>query len=144
MADNGHARLFAAAGRVRRSTGKLHRLSSITPGELYVLCHILHLQQDHELRASELGTHMRMSRPAVSQVLRSLEKKHLIERVNSAEDRRVVYVHITDDGHQRYRELTAQISEKMDRVLGHIGPEKEEELTQILNELADAMDEELK
>ncbi|ARP50806.1 MULTISPECIES: MarR family winged helix-turn-helix transcriptional regulator [Caproicibacterium] len=138
-----HSRLFAAASRVRKTSGRMHRLSGITPGEWFVLCHLLHLQQEHDVRASDLGRQIHMSRSAISQMLRSLEQKGLIERTNSERDRRVVYVRMTDSGRDRYQELTAVMAEKMDRVLGSLGEEKEEQLTSLLNELADAMQDEL-
>ncbi len=55
------------------------------------------------------------------------------------EDRRAVYVHITDNGREFYRSMISSISKYMDHVVEKMGHQKIEHLTVLLNELADAV-----
>ena len=55
------------------------------------------------------------------------------------EDRRAVYVHITDNGREFYRSMISSISKYMDHVVEKMGHQKIEQLTVLLNELADAV-----
>lgn len=52
------------------------------------------------IKTSLLSIRSQVSKPAVSQMLKSLEKKQLIERITGDHDRRVVYVRLTDRGHR--------------------------------------------
>ncbi len=51
-----------------------------------------------KLKVSELGMEMGLTNATVSSLLDRLEKQNLIRRERSANDRRVVYVQLTEDG----------------------------------------------
>ncbi len=56
----------------------------------------------HRLSVGELSTHLLMSGPAASQAVSRLEEKGLVERQNSRDDRRCVYIALTEKGRQYY------------------------------------------
>ncbi|MBC8923503.1 MarR family transcriptional regulator, partial [Escherichia coli] len=58
-----------------------------------------------KIRVSDLGHMLRISKPSVTQMIQSLEGKGLIKRVQNPEDKRSMYVELTEVG--------AGVSEKM-------------------------------
>jgi len=62
--------------------------------------------------------------PDVTRLLDRLEKRSLIRRERSTQDRRVVRTFITDEGLRLLAELDEPIHQLHDRQLGHLGPEK--------------------
>lgn len=139
MEKNDRQQLYAAVCRVRKSTNGFRHLIDLTPGEFMVFNHVMCMQSQKGARASELSQHLKISRPGISHLLRNLERKGLIERRTSMEDRRAVYVHITDNGREFYRSMISSISKYMDHVVEKMGHQKIEQLTVLLNELADAV-----
>jgi len=65
----------------------------------------LHQAADQRLTITELGAHLEASLPNVIHLVQALEADGWILRRQSETDRRVVYVALTDDGRQRFREL---------------------------------------
>lgn len=51
-----------------------------------------------KIRVSDLGHMLRISKPSVTQMIQSLEGKGLIKRVQNPEDKRSMYVELTEVG----------------------------------------------
>lgn len=69
-----------------------------------------------EMKVSDLSEILGLSNSTVSGIIDRLEKQGLIERIRSKEDRRVVYVKITDEyrkNSQRHFEESNKIIEEM-------------------------------
>jgi DNA-binding MarR family transcriptional regulator len=58
------------------------------------------------LRMQELGTVVQLSQSALSRVVGRLEADGMVGRAMCADDRRGVFVHLTDAGRARHREAT--------------------------------------
>ncbi|MBT2224485.1 MarR family winged helix-turn-helix transcriptional regulator [Nonomuraea sp. NEAU-A123] len=84
---------------LERELGDKHGLG---PSEFEVLDRIVH--HDRELRIQELCDEVHLSQSALSRVVARLEKSQLVSRGVCAQDRRGVFVCITDAGRQRHRE----------------------------------------
>ncbi|WOC33161.1 MULTISPECIES: MarR family winged helix-turn-helix transcriptional regulator [Caproicibacterium] len=143
MPESDRERLFAAARRVGKISGKLHHQADLTPSEMMVFHHVKHRQNGEGVRASELGQRLGISRSGISHLLTTLEEKGLIERVNSRTDRRAVYVRLSACGLERYQSMNAELTACVDRVMLRMGHEQVLQLTVLLNELADIMQEEI-
>ena len=91
--------------------------------------------KDKLVTITQIIERLQIAKPTASQMLNSLEEKGLIERIRTNEDRRVVYVKLTEKGtetlvktHKRFSELTRAIIKKL-------GKEDTEELIRILEKL---------
>lgn len=87
--------------QMRKAHILFQQMSSIPLGELTMLLAIS--RQSERLgavRVSGLGAAMRLSRPAVSRMLHTLEKKGCIQMKNGEEDQRYVYVSLTEKGRE--------------------------------------------
>lgn len=107
----------------------------IAPGEFFVLGMIERFQDVHMggIKASTIGEVSHMSRPGVSQMLKTLEKKNLIKRVMAEEDRRVVLVCLTDSGKEVLRKSKKSFLAMVDRVYEDFGEEDTKKFIELLN-----------
>ncbi len=119
--DSYLARLEAALTSVRRhlAPGPEER-GSLTPPQFIVLKFLL--SDPSGLPASELATRVGVSGSAMTGMVDRLAKSGLVERRRSDEDRRVVWVKVTDEGRQvvasamarrraRFRQLFSRVDE---------------------------------
>ncbi|SEM06454.1 MarR family winged helix-turn-helix transcriptional regulator [Nonomuraea pusilla] len=91
-----HAKAMCA---LERALGERHGLG---PSEFEVLDRIVH--HDKNLRIQELCEEVHLSQSALSRVVARLEKAALVTRGVCADDRRGVFVCITDEGRARHAE----------------------------------------
>ncbi len=125
----------------------MHRLKKMQPwpmtalsrGEFFMLHKISHLvekeQNNPGAKISKLSKATDMSKPAVSQMLNSLENKGFIERILTKEDRRVVYVNLTEKGTKVLKKAHTEMDNLLRQMLEELGPEDTAELTRIADKL---------
>jgi DNA-binding MarR family transcriptional regulator len=94
--------------------------SGVPFAEIAMLMHIFHLSsKDSEgcgVRVMKIKDQTHISLPAVSQQLRALEQKGLVERNTTANDRRITLVSLTPAG----CEAIKRINEHTDQILGEL------------------------
>jgi DNA-binding MarR family transcriptional regulator len=73
---------------------------------------------DHQYRAQELADAVHLSQSALSRLISRLEKTGLVERCLCGEDRRGIYVTLTEAGRQRHAEAAPTHREVITGVLG--------------------------
>lgn len=76
--------------------------------KMMMLLHFLWHKKHHGtelVSLSAIGEEMRLSPPSVTLMLNPMEKSNYILRIRDLEDRRVVFVQITDKGEKAVREL---------------------------------------
>lgn len=81
---------------VNRQSDELRPLG-LSPSAFNVLM-ALHNNEDRTLEPCQLADRLLISRPSVTGLLDTLQRKGLVERLPHAEDRRRVLVRLTDDG----------------------------------------------
>lgn len=133
------AELADALSHLKRNKKPFPVRFGIAPGEFFVL-DIIERFQDARLegiKASTIGEVSHMSRPGVSQMLKVLEKKNLIERVMTKEDRRVVLVCLTESGKAVLREAKKCFLAMIDRIYEDFGEDDTKKFIQLLNRFQD-------
>ena len=91
----------------------------ITPSQ-YALLHCLYVQDG--LTPSQLAQALRLDTSSITGILGRLEKKGLIDRVYSQEDRRSVSIHLRDEGKALWAQVDRVIEEANDKVLDGLDP----------------------
>lgn len=89
---------------------------------------------------SEIQQTLHVSKPAVSQILNSLEKKGYIVRAIDPADRRKITVTVTASGEAELEDCQKCYSELLDRVLEQLGLENAKILIDQLNRLMDILE----
>lgn len=94
-------------------------------------------RRGRDIYASEIKSHMRVSRPAVSKMLNSLERKGYIERRIDSTDRRKISVALTDLGRRVVSESKRALDEVAGDVISRYGEDEYLQLVERMNRLAD-------
>jgi DNA-binding MarR family transcriptional regulator len=84
------------------------------------------------LACGELANRMITRDPDVTRLLDRLEKRGLISRHRETNDRRMVLTRITNDGLELLERMDSPVREAHVRQLGHLGRERLEKLTELL------------
>lgn len=82
-----------------------------------------------------------MSMSAASKKISILEKKGLLERKNSTEDRRNVYITLTEKGKEICVREKREKREKMVEIIQRMGTEDARQLIELLNRMLDIMED---
>ncbi|ABV32883.1 MULTISPECIES: MarR family winged helix-turn-helix transcriptional regulator [Pseudothermotoga] len=89
--------------------------------ELYVL---LYVAQKGPQKMSELAEVFSMTKSNITFLVDNLEKNGFVERERSNEDRRVIYIRLTDRGRDIYRQILDDFAKLIDKVASQI-PEQD-------------------
>jgi len=127
----------------------LHHPGGFMPGmhnaEFFMLHSVDQASQDSAcgdgIKISELSKLNRISMPAISQAINSLESKGLVERRPGKDDRRVVCVHITEAGKQFLRDRYTCFMKYVSKVVKRMGEEDARDLARLFNKLLDVITE---
>lgn len=77
-----------------------------------------------EMKVSDLSEKLGLSNSTVSGILDRLEKQGQVERMRSKEDRRVVYVNITEDFKEQSKKQFAEINKMIEQMINKATPEE--------------------
>lgn len=77
-----------------------------------------------EMKVSDLSEKLGLSNSTVSGILDRLEKQGLVERMRSKEDRRVVYVNITEDFKEQSKKQFVEINKMIEQMINRATPEE--------------------
>ncbi len=87
-----------------------------------------------ELTCGEIGNRMITRDPDITRLLDRLEKRGVIARCREEKDRRMVLTRITPEGLKLLARLDEPVQEMHRRQLGHLGRERMQQLTELLQE----------
>jgi MarR family 2-MHQ and catechol resistance regulon transcriptional repressor len=104
----------------------------LTPTQFGVMEALYHLGP---LRPKTLAEKLLKSGANITTVLDNLVKKGLLRREASAEDRRSLMVHLTAKGRRRIAELFPRHAATISRLLSHLSPAEQAELSKLTKKL---------
>mgnify|MGYP002621538602 FL=1 len=84
------------------------------------------------IKATQISNYLGIPRPAVSKMLNGLEAKGMIERLHSLEDRRVVYIRISEKGRLFLEQAENYFKNVSSLIASELGNEKTEEFIKLL------------
>ncbi len=92
------------------------------------------------LSPTQLAEIAHVSNARMANILRALEKKNLIERIPSSDDRRRVSVRLTDEGLSEHKLRMERLHEYESLFVRGMGEDDVQELTRLLNKAADVIE----
>ena len=121
-------------------------LAALLQGEARVLQYLA-LRRGEDVYPSELAQgqvlqHPGLPRPRITAALSSLRRKGFLTLTPSQEDRRKVFVRVTEDGMAQIGGQYATVRGYFDRLLAGLGPEDSRELSRLVGRCAQVMKEE--
>lgn len=90
-----------------------------------------------KIRVSDLGHMLRISKPSVTQMMQSLEGKGLIKRVQNPEDKRSMYVELTDVGAAVSEKMLDEFQASFEDMQEFLGEDDMKKLITLLEKLTD-------
>ena len=113
-----------------------------------LICNILYRNAaenpEQKLTATNLCYESKILKSQMNRILTQLEKKNLITRERSAEDKRKIYVSLTSEQSNAYLKQHAQILDLLDAIITKLGEEQTKEVIRALNGISDVADEVIK
>lgn len=100
-----------------------------------IVCHILlyYQQRNKLITATDLCEQMHLLKSQMNTMITSLENRGYVERLRSKNDRRKVYVKMTETGAAEYTREHEKIIEIMQAILNEIGEENADFLAKMLD-----------
>ena len=92
-----------------------------------------------KITISELSGHLEVSKPAVSQMINTLEEKGFVERHTTKNDRRNVYVRLTAAGEESLDKALKEYLKSLHQAFEKMGKEDTETLLHLMEKLYNIM-----
>ncbi len=114
-------------------------------GEYFMLVSIHDVQHHGEgISVSALSRKNQITKPAITQMVNTLEAKGLVVRSPDAKDRRIVRVSVTESGRELLRRAHCAFHEIMVKIIGELGEEDTKQLIRIFTKMNDLMEDYIK
>lgn len=98
---------------------------------------IMEQEKGKEIISSELARRLGITRSAVSQIVTKMEKHGIVKRVDSPVDKKIAYVHLSDDTRAVFEAQCAQANAMMEKVTAAYGEEKLRKLIKQFEDFAE-------
>lgn len=109
-----------------------------------VICSLLYRQQQENgecLTATDICERTKLLKSQVNRILNEMERQGMIERIRSEADKRKVYISLKKEYVETYLEEHAKVMQIMDIFSEKMGKEKMQNLTALMCEAVDVVDE---
>jgi len=117
---------------------RMHWNKSPIPGLTHSELVVLHLIEGHEnqnksgIKVSELSELLKVTSPTVTQLIKSLKKKGLVERNIDKSDRRVVLITLTKEGEKIDQTARESFTDFFNDLVDYLGVEESNKLNELL------------
>lgn len=118
--------------------GRLFRQYGLTSSQYNVL-RILR-GEGKPMPCLEIGSRMIQVVPAMTGLIDRLEKLELVRRERCTEDRRVVYIELTDKATKLLTEMDEPVTDLEKRLIGHLTRKELKELSRLLEKARQSLD----
>lgn len=126
-------KLFMIMEDLRISVINKSKGCELSKSEVSVLHHIKQYENDlGYISTSDLSDRLNISKPATSQMLNVLEDKKYIQRIINKNDRRLMYIAITELGNEVLKKELNIFINKISRVLDKMGKQDGEMFVELL------------
>lgn len=99
----------------------------------------MHTTEASGVTISTLSEHLAISKPAVSQMVNVLEDRGYVERITTKNDRRVVYVKLTEAGELSLEKALQAVMKILTEIFGKMGEDDTKTLLELLDKLCSIM-----
>lgn len=121
--------------RVKRSTLAAHELQT---SEYETLHALVGRGEPHEASPTELAAELQLSPAAMTGRIDGLERRGLLHRLPSPDDRRRVVLRLSPAGHQAWRSAMDAMGDEELRIFGALGQAERRQLDDLLRRLVRA------
>ncbi len=130
--------ILRTSDRFQNRFGRLFRQYGLTPSQYNVL-RILR-GEGKPMPCLEIGSRMIQVVPAMTGLVDRLEKLQLVRRERCTEDRRIVYVELTDKATALLKEIDQPVAQLETGLIGHLNRTELRELSRLLEKARQRLD----
>lgn len=94
-----------------------------------------------KMKISDISEKMGLSNSTVSGIIDRLEQRDIVKRERSEEDRRVVYVHLSEKAGEVFKGLGLKMNDNLENMMKKASPEDIEKINEGLNILKNLLDD---
>lgn len=122
----------------RRLSSKVREVlpSDITPEQLFIL---RYLKRNSDVSSSELSDLLCVGKSTISSIINRMVNKGYVERIPSQEDRRVVYLSLTEEGERQHHSVEQDIYNIIQPYINKIGEKKAFEYIAVLEHITEVL-----
>lgn len=125
---------FASFDLIRKMQGPIKK---IRPKDIFILVFIYRSNEEHKVTISDLANVLHVTPAAISQSVNNYEKQGWVKRVRCEQDRRTVFVQITEKTVTFLENDWKDNQNKLSAYLDFIGQEDAENLVRIISKSID-------
>lgn len=129
-----HMMMFRAYAAYITTVSTMYEELGLSHSRFNMLRWLYHAE-NHRLTMTELGASLEASVPNVIRMVQGLETDDWVRRVPSEQDRRVMFVELTEAGYERFRKLLPQAVEVWERLQEGLSSEEQALLSHLLAKL---------
>ncbi|MDT7861252.1 MAG: MarR family transcriptional regulator [Saccharolobus sp.] len=119
--------------KVNKEADKALEQIGLSYFEFKVMCA---LDEEGKVPMSRVAEKYMLTKAGLTSIIDRLEEKNLVKRVRSEEDRRVIYVELTDKGREKLAESRKVFQEVLANFMRKISEDEIKELERIFNKLS--------
>lgn len=117
-------------------------VSSMTYNEAHVMGILLRQSApDRQLTATDLIRQTHLLKSQMNKILSTLEDKGYIIRTRAKQDRRMAYIHLTDEGRAAYAQEHARTEAILVRLIDRLGADRALNIADDLRDVVNALDD---
>lgn len=106
-------------------------------GEFFLMYRLVKDGSENQVSTADLQEKLFVTKPAVSQMYKSLEKKGYIQRETDKSDRRKVVVSLTPLGHEILQQVKEYFDSRLSEIIARFGEENTIQLIDLFSRFAD-------
>ncbi|USX55603.1 MarR family winged helix-turn-helix transcriptional regulator [Lentzea sp. HUAS12] len=129
-------KLFWISVLIQRRYAQICAEHDLTSSQATLLCAV----KDESKRMAYLATSLGMSKNALSQLVDRTERRGLVSRAGSEQDRRVTMLGVTPAGKVLAEAVYAEITKRLPDIAGNLGPDDQRDFERIATTLVDTAD----
>jgi MarR family 2-MHQ and catechol resistance regulon transcriptional repressor len=132
LALDTYVKFIRAVESVKSRLGKQNTTADLSPSQFGTLEMLYHLGP---LNQKDIGQKLLISKSNVVTIIDKLEKRGLARRQRSVEDRRCIFVHLTDKGREKLEQILPVHVAAITREMNRVAPQDQKELGRICRTL---------
>ncbi len=127
-------KLMLAFMQMHRAEWHQRTIAGCSPSEIRVLFCLRHAinPAGDNMKVSQISKRLRVTSPAITQMLKALEARGLVERQSDTDDKRMVNFRLTPQGQTVTLHAIGKISESMRGLMEFLGDEQSAQLAELL------------
>lgn len=105
---------------------------------------LFHIDKISNLTQKDLVEKLQVPKQTINSLILNLKENNLIDMKSSSEDKRIKILVLTDEGKKEVKKVTESLRQSNNKIYDRLGEDKIREIEANINDLIDAIDENIK